>query len=194
MTIRSKRWHGIVMAVFLILALAGVLIAALQDSAGSRAVGTPLAAVASGTPTPTPMQGWWATAVVQWEGWAATPTLTPTEGCAFGSQYVADVTIPDGAALNPGEGFVKTWRVRNSGTCDWGEGYELVFLSGARMDGPESVPLPAVPAGEEGDISVDLVAPSTPGLHAGTWRVRPRGGESFGTSLTVVIEVAEENC
>lgn len=191
MTIRIKRWQGIVIAVFLVLALAGILIAALQGSVGSRAVGTPLAAVASATPTPAPTQGWWATATVQWEAWAATPTLTSTEGCAFGSQYVADVTIPDGEVLNPGEGFVKTWKVRNSGTCDWGEGYELVFVSGARMDGPESVPLPLVPAGEEGDISMGLVAPGTPGPHAGTWRIRPRGGEAFGTHLTVVIEVAE---
>jgi hypothetical protein len=193
MTIRIKRWQGIVIAVFLILALAGIIVAALQDLVGSKDVETPLAAVASATPTPAPTQGWWGTATVQWEDWAATPTLTPTEGCAFGSQYVADVTIPDGTVLNPGEGFVKTWRVRNSGTCDWGDGYELVFLSGARMDGSESVPLPAVPAGEAGDISVDLVAPGTPGLHAGTWCIRLRGGEAFGTNLTVVIEVAEEN-
>ena len=189
MTIRIKRWQGIVIAVFLVLALAGVLIAALQGSVGSRAVGTPLAGVASATHTPMPTQGWWATATVQWEEWAATPTITSTEGCAFGAQYVTDVTIPDGTVLNPGEGFVKTWRVRNAGSCDWGEGYELAFVSGARMDGPESVPLPAVPAGEEGDISVGLVAPDMPGLHVGTWRIRPRGGDPFGTRLTVVIEV-----
>ncbi|MFN2167966.1 MAG: NBR1-Ig-like domain-containing protein [Anaerolineae bacterium] len=194
MTIRIKRWHGIVITVFLVLTLAGILVAALQGSAGSEAMGTPLAAVPAATPTSAPTRGWWATATVRWEEWAATPTntlATATEGCEFGSQYVADVTVPDGAEVNPGEGFVKTWRVRNVGTCDWGEGYELVFLSGARMGGPESVPLPAVPAGEEGDISVDLVAPSTPGLHAGAWRIRPRGGDPFGVNLTVVIEVAE---
>jgi hypothetical protein len=194
MTIRIKRWQGIVIAVFLVLALAGILIAALQGSVGPKAVGTPLAGVALATPTPAPTQGWWATATAQWEEWVAIPTLTPTEGCVFDSQYVADMTIPDGEVLNPGEGFVKAWRVRNAGTCAWGEGYELVFVSGERMGSPESVPLPVVPAGEVGDISVDLVAPSTPGLHAGTWRIRPRGGEAFGTSLTVVIEVAEENC
>ncbi|MBN2258703.1 MAG: hypothetical protein JW704_12955 [Anaerolineaceae bacterium] len=192
MTIRIKRWQGIVIAVFLVLALAGILIAALQGPAGSGAVGTPLAAVPSATPTPVPTWGWWVTATVQWEDWEATSTFTSTEGCAFGSQYVADVTIPDGEVLNPGEGFVKTWKVKNSGTCDWGEGYELVFLSGARMDGPESVPLPVVPAGEAGDISVDLIVPSAPGSHTGTWRIKPRGGEAFGTNLTVVIEVTAE--
>ncbi|MBN1977201.1 MAG: hypothetical protein JW918_07345 [Anaerolineae bacterium] len=190
MTVRIKRWRVIVVAVFLVLVLAGILIAALQGPAGSRAVETPLAAVPSATPTPAPTQGWWVTATVGWEEWAATPTFTSTEGCEFGSQYVADVTIPDGEILNPGEGFVKTWKVRNSGTCDWGEGYELVFLSGERMGSPESVPLPVVPAGEAGDISVGLVAPGTPGLHEGAWRIRPRGGDAFGTNLTVVIEVA----
>ena len=189
MTIRIERWYGVVIAVFLVLVLAGSIVAALQGSADARAVGAPLAPVPSATPTPAPTQGWWVTATVQWEEWQATPTFTSTEGCAFGSQYVADVTISDGEVLNPGEGFVKTWRVRNVGTCDWGEGYELVFLSGEQMGGPESVLLPAIPAGEEGDISVDLVAPGTPGPHAGTWRIRTRGGEMFGTNLTVVIEV-----
>lgn len=195
MTIRIKRWHGVVITVFLVLTLAGILVAALQGSAGSETVGTPLAAVASATPTPAPTQGWWTTATVQWEDWAAMPMNTLTtaaEGCALGSQYVADVTISDGEMLDPGEGFVKTWRVKNSGTCDWGEGYELVLLSGERMGSPESVPLPAVPAGEEGDISVSFVAPGTPGPHAGAWRIRPRDGDLFGTNLTVVIEVAAE--
>ena len=111
----------------------------------------------------------------------------------MGAQYVADVTIPDGMAVNPGEGFVKAWKVRNSGTCDWGKRYKLVFVSGEQMGGPESVPLPEVAAGEAGDISVDLVAPGTPGLHMGTWRIKAKGGDPFGTNLTVVIEVAAEN-
>jgi hypothetical protein len=190
MTIRIKRWHGIVIVAFLALVIVGIIIAALQSSAEAEAVGPPLATVAHATSTPAPTQGWWITVTAQWEDRAATPTLTSTEGCTPDSQYVADVTVPDGTAVNPGEGFVKMWKVKNSGTCDWGEGYELVFVSGEQMGGPESVPLPSVPAGEEADISVDLVAPSEPGPHKGTWRIRPRGGPLFGTDLTVVIEVA----
>jgi Tol biopolymer transport system component len=126
---------------------------------------------------------------------AAVPTETPpppvtTEaGCTLGSQYVADVTIPDGTEMSLGAAFVKTWEVKNSGTCDWDAGFELIFVGGAQMSGPASVPLPAVAAGSDVDIAVNLVAPSSPGTHKGTWRIRSDEGAVFGTNLTVLIEV-----
>jgi hypothetical protein len=118
-----------------------------------------------------------------------TPPVTTEAGCTLDSQYAADVTIPDGTVMSPGAAFVKTWRVRNSGTCDWEAGYELVFVSGDQMGGPASVSLPAVAAGAETDISASLVAPSSYGTHKGTWRVRSSDGTMFGTNLTVVIAV-----
>ena len=125
---------------------------------------------------------------------ATVPTETPPPpvmeaGCTLDSQYVADVTIPDGTIMSPGAEFVKTWRIRNSGTCDWETGYELVYVSGEHMGGPASVSLPAVPAGGQTDISVNLEAPSSYGTHKGTWRIRSDEGIVFGTNLTVVIVV-----
>jgi hypothetical protein len=117
------------------------------------------------------------------------PPVTTEAGCTLDSQYVADVTIPDGTVMSPGAPFVKTWRVRNSGTCDWEAGYELAFVSGEQMGGPAGVPLPAVAAGGETDVSVSLVAPSAYGTHKGTWRVKSSDGTMFGTNLTVVIAV-----
>jgi hypothetical protein len=135
-------------------------------------------------------------------GTAAPPTTEPTEptetppppvtteaGCTLDSQYVADVTIPDGTVMSPGVAFVKTWRVRNSGTCDWEAGSQLIFVGGAQMGGPASVLLPAVPAGGQTDISVNLIAPNSYGTHKGTWRIRSTDGTAFGTNLTVLIEV-----
>jgi len=156
-----------------------------------------LQVVASGgvVPTATMVPGATATAV----GTAAPtePTETPpppvtTEaGCTLDSQYVADVTIPDGTIMSLGAGFVKTWRVRNSGTCDWDAGFQLIFVSGDQMNGPSSVLLPAVAAGSQTDISVNLTAPSSYGTHKGTWRVRSDEGTVFGTNLTVLIEVPD---
>jgi hypothetical protein len=57
------------------------------------------------------------------------------------------------------------------------------------MGGPGSVALPAVAAGAETDISVNLVAPSSYGTHKGTWRIRATDGTVFGTNLTVEIGV-----
>jgi hypothetical protein len=117
------------------------------------------------------------------------PPVTTEAGCTLDSQYVADVTIPDGAVMSPGAGFVKTWKVKNSGTCDWEAGFQLIFVGGAQMSGPASVLLPAVPAGGQADISVNLMAPTAYGTHKGTWRIRAGDGTVFGTNLTVVIEV-----
>ena len=47
------------------------------------------------------------------------PPVTTEAGCTLGSQYVADVTIPDGTVMSPNAALVKTWKVKNSGTCDW---------------------------------------------------------------------------
>jgi Tol biopolymer transport system component len=117
------------------------------------------------------------------------PPVTTEAGCTLGSQYVADVTIPDGTVMSPGAAFVKTWKVKNSGTCDWDAGFQLIFVGGAQMSGPASVALSAVPAGGQTDISVNQTAPTTYGTHKGTWRIRAGDGTVFGTNLTVLIEV-----
>jgi hypothetical protein len=117
------------------------------------------------------------------------PPVTTEAGCTLDSQYVADVTIPDGTVMSPGAAFVKTWKVKNSGTCDWDAGFQLIFVGGDQMGGPASVSLPAVAAGTETDISVNLAAPSAYGTHKGTWRIRSDEGDVFGTNLIVLIEV-----
>jgi hypothetical protein len=117
------------------------------------------------------------------------PPVTTEAGCTLDAQYVADVTVLDGTAMSPGATFVKTWWVENSGTCDWDAGFQLIFVGGDQMGGPASVTLPAVAAGAQMDISVNLTAPSSYGIHKGTWRIRADDGTMFGTNLTVVIEV-----
>ena len=78
----------------------------------------------------------------------ATPLPTPqVDGvCTYDATFLADVTVPDNTALPAGTAFVKTWRVRNDGTCAWGAaGYglhSLVFTGGARLSAPNPVPLP----------------------------------------------------
>jgi len=102
--------------------------------------------------------------------------------------FVTDVTIPDGMVLAPGTAFIKTWRVRNSGTCGWKEGTQLVFVDGERMSGPMAVSVPATAAGVSTDISVNLAAPAAPGKYIGRWRLRSPEGTIYG-ELTVVIVV-----
>jgi hypothetical protein len=142
------------------------------ESAGVVPTAPPGATVVPGGPTETPP-----------------PPVTTEAGCTLDSQYVADVTIPDGTVLSLGATFVKTWRVKNSGTCDWDAGFQLLYVSGDQMGGPASVSLPAVPAGGQTDISVNLTAPGSYGTHKGTWRIRSDAGTLFGTNLTVVVSI-----
>jgi len=105
-------------------------------------------------------------------------------------KFVADVTIPDGSMVKPGEKFKKTWRVRNSGSGAWTH-YRLVFTQGELLNAPQSAPLPPASPGEEVDITIPMKAPSAPGLYTGYWNLMDDKGVSFGDSLWVIIKVQE---
>jgi hypothetical protein len=128
----------------------------------------------------------------------ATPTATPAptqtggpSGCADSALFVADVTVRDNTVFAPGAPFTKTWRLRNTGTCAWGDSYRLVFISGDALDGPNEVPITGEVAPEATyDVSVNLVAPASPGTYKGNWQMRNAGGALFGTRLYVQIEVS----
>ncbi len=118
------------------------------------------------------------------------PTATPTVMiCENDSDFVADVTVPDNTEFAPDTEFEKTWRLRNSGTCPWGEGYELTFIRGEKMGGPDAVPVPETEVGAEADLSVTLTAPEEPGTYRGDWMLRSPDGELFGAKLYVQIVV-----
>ena len=114
------------------------------------------------------------------------PSASEFSVCADGMVFVADVTVPDGTAFSPDEGFVKTWRVRNTGTCDWAS-YRVVFVEGDSM-GVLDGPLPDATAGQEIDVSFDLITPDQPGDYRGIWQVQSPDGAILGT-LTCVITV-----
>ncbi len=121
------------------------------------------------------------------------PTDTPLSGtgpggCVLKEEYVADVTIPDYTVLAPGASFVKTWRVKNSGTCTWDATYQMVFSDGDQMSGPAGVNINATAPNDSVEVSVNLTAPTTPGTYTGRWRVKASNGVIFG-GVTVVIVV-----
>jgi predicted small secreted protein len=109
------------------------------------------------------------------------PAATATQDCDK-ADFVADVTIPDGTALDPNESFTKTWRLRNSGTCSWTPSYTVVFSNGDSMGGPSSQALTgSVNPGQTMDISVNLKAPATDGKYTGYWKLRNAAGVTFAT-------------
>ena len=121
-----------------------------------------------------------------------TPRPQPTSGpCTNDSEFVSDATIPDGTQVASGETLDKRWRVRNTGTCDWGSGYTLVFISGQQMGAEEVNGLYPARAGAEVEISLLFTAPTEPGEHTTTWRMYAPQGQPFGDVLYMTIVVAE---
>ena len=99
---------------------------------------------------------------------------------------MADVTIFDNTDLRPLEPFTKTWRIKNIGTCSWTTDYKLAFLSGDKMNGPDSVAIPInVAPNQTVDLSVDLIAPSTPGNYQGFWQLQTADGKAFLLTASV---------
>jgi serine/threonine protein kinase len=122
------------------------------------------------------------------------PTETPgNTGCNDNAKFITDVTIPDNTPLDANTPFTKTWRVENTGTCEWQPEYTLRFVGGVQMSAPGSVSVQSfVSPGGQVDISVNMVAPAAPGTYTGEWRLANKDGALFGTNnhnLTVVIVV-----
>jgi len=145
------------------------------------------------TATPEPLGEVSPTAARPTEGPTETPVpdVTGPGGCTLNAAFVSDVTVPDDTAFAPGQSFTKTWRVRNTGTCAWEAGTTLIFSSGDRMGGPDSVPVGAVAAGSTVDVSVNLTAPTSYGTYRGNWQLRAPDGTRFGSIVYVRIVVPE---
>ncbi len=110
------------------------------------------------------------------------PTSTQVPVPCDRGNFVTDVTYPDNTEVAAGATFVKTWRLRNNGSCTWNSGYSLVFDSGDAMNGPASTQLTTgtVPPGQEIDVSVTLKAPDTAKTYQGFWKLRNGSGAVFG--------------
>jgi len=153
------------------------------ETAGEYIVSAAIAGVSRGS---VPVQ------VAAAEPEPVTVTLTAEEAACLQASFVSDVTVPDGTQFDNGEAFVKTWRLRNSGTCEWPAGTVLAFTGGSQMDGPDSVALEeAVPSGESVDISVDLVAPEEAGKYTGNWSLKAGDKDVPGGAVVVIIQAGE---
>lgn len=146
---------------------------------------------AAGLTTPT-VPAWMSTFSPQDTLPPGTPGAVPSEGatvtpggdsCVYRMTFLSDVTIPDNTTIPAGQTFIKTWRVRNDGTCTWGPVghplHALAYSDGEKMDAPDEVPLPQeVKPGESVDISVTMRAPDEAGTYVSKWLMRVDGEPS----------------
>lgn len=118
----------------------------------------------------------------------AEPTLelpSPTPACTNVLTFLEDVTIPDGTALTAGEAFVKQWRVKNDGTCDWDNTYLLKLVSGDALGAPTETALYPAHAGAEIVIEMNLTAPQEAGTYHTVWQAFGPDGAPFEQAIYV---------
>jgi hypothetical protein len=91
-----------------------------------------------------------------------------------------DVNIPDNTQMTAGQSFVKTWKIKNSGTCTWNAGYKIVYGGySTQMSGqPQPLSLPVAP-GQEIEISVSFIAPTQSGSYVSAWTLADANGQPF---------------
>jgi hypothetical protein len=128
----------------------------------------------------------------------ATPTLLPggvtatailCDALSFDPATV-DVNILDGTQMTPGQEFVKTWRVKNNGSCTWAAGYHLIYAGYADKMSGQPQPLNGVVGpGQEVELSVQFKAPTKVGDYVSAWQLANANGKPFPKVVFVKIVV-----
>jgi hypothetical protein len=108
------------------------------------------------------------------------PEVDPAT-CLNSVEFVEDINFPDDTIVAPGEEFVKTWRLRNNGTCPWIEGYKIVAVDDEPIEGDTEMDIEApVAPNQTTEVSVTLVAPEEPGTYRSNWQMNDADGDLFG--------------
>jgi hypothetical protein len=113
--------------------------------------------------------------------------------------FIEDVTIPDYTQFKPWEKFYKIWRMQNTGTCTWDDGFYFAAWSGPPSMGTSpNIKIwrikekhQFVPPGGVVDIGISMYAPGDPGEYVAHWSWYDDNGQPFGQSVTVVIVVVK---
>jgi hypothetical protein len=118
------------------------------------------------------------------------PTKRSSGPLCNDSVFVEDVSIPDGTILLPEKNFIKTWRLKNTGTCRWTTSYAIGYAYGNRMEGIETKLPNVVDPGFTVDVSVEMTSPKENGWYPGWWRLKSEDGSYFGDFVYVSILVS----
>ena len=174
-------------------------VAAIRTSAASTVVSQFTLTAAAFTPTPSLPIDTSAPEATQATEATSTATLAPvaqvtnaqgtTVALCDNLSFVADVNIPDGTSMAPGQDFLKTWRVKNTGSCPWGAGYKLVHAYGDQMSGQPQALTGVVQPGEEVEISVQFKAPNAANQYVSAWQMANPKGVTFPVAIYVKIVV-----
>ena len=121
----------------------------------------------------------------------ALPTLTPPPAASASATPNPDVpcnlaefvseSVPDGSQFFPGSVFVKSWTLRNAGSCVWTTAYQLEYVSGNIPDilSLQKLTNGAVAPGQTLVIMLSIMLPQEPGDYRADFRLRDAQGNPF---------------
>jgi uncharacterized protein YkwD len=129
-------------------------------------------------------------------------TQTPTQtgsgspaGCTEAASFVADVTVPDYTHFDPRETFTKTWRIKNTGTCNWDSSYTAVYVSGDNFNAPNMIAFTNTAPGATLDISAAMTAPPGDGKYKIFYQLEDAAGKPMiidaGNTIWAIITVGK---
>lgn len=173
--------------------------ALISTAVAQTEIAKALVSMATSSPTPTTSANMQPTATLR-PNITPFPTFTsfptsysvylPTSVPCYAMIWIKDVTVPDNTSMSLGQSFTKTWRLKNTGTCTWTTSYRLKFVSGNQMGASTYTNLPQnVAPGGLVDVSVPMVAPSTPGTYQGNYKMVAADGTAFYAGIGVPIWV-----
>ncbi len=121
----------------------------------------------------------------------ALPTLTPPPAASASAtpnpdlpcnlaEFVSE-SVPDGSQFFPGSVFVKSWTLRNAGSCVWTTAYQLEYVSGNIPDilSLQKLTNGAVAPGQTLVIMLSIMLPQEPGDYRADFRLRDADGTAF---------------
>ncbi len=114
---------------------------------------------------------------------------TATPPCENNLVFMQDVTVPDGQHFLAGQPVVKTWQVRNDGSCAWVRGYSLRLVDGVAMGAIDRQALPEAVPGDVVEITIQFTAPAQPGTYRSAWKAYDQTESPFGVQIYVEIIV-----
>jgi hypothetical protein len=127
---------------------------------------------------------------------AGLPSLTPAAGS---NPVVAPVpdrmtwvkNVPaDQSKVPAGKSFKITWTVQNTGTTSWTDTYSYKHFAGTQFAKSGGYPITKeVKPNSTTDLTVDAVAPTTPGEYYSLWVLQNADGVNFGRfDITLIVQ------
>ncbi|HOG77520.1 MAG TPA: NBR1-Ig-like domain-containing protein [Anaerolineaceae bacterium] len=109
----------------------------------------------------------------------ASPTSDPNLPCNL-AEFVSE-SVPDGSQFFPGSVFVKTWTLRNAGSCVWTIDYQLEYVSGNIPDilSLQKLTNSAIAPGQNLTLMLNIAVPFEPGNYRADFRLRDGQGSMF---------------